>query len=83
MNSNSFNRKDKAMHSLFVLLFLIGGIFFLKAAAAVFAPLVFSVMISFMLFPVLLKMEKYHIPRVLAVIIIMGFLAVVLYFIFT
>ena len=82
MNSNSFNRKDKAMHSLFVLLFLIGGIFFLKASAAVFAPLVFSVMISFMLFPVLQKMEKYHIPRVLAVTMIMGIMAVVLYFIF-
>lgn len=82
MNSNSFNRKDKAMHSLFVLLFLIGGIFFLKASAAVFAPLVFSVMISFMLFPVLQKMERYHIPRVLAVTIIMGVMAVVLYFIF-
>lgn len=70
------------MHSLFVLLFLIGGIFFLKASAAVFAPLVFSVMISFMLFPVLQKMERYHIPRVLAVTIIMGVMAVVLYFIF-
>ena len=82
MNSNSFNRKDKAMHSIFVLLFLIGGIFFLKATAAVFAPLVFAVMISFMLFPVLQKMERYHIPRVLAVTIIMGVMAVVLYFIF-
>ena len=82
MNSNSFNRKDKALHSLFVLLFLIGGIFFLKATAAVFAPLVFAVMISFMLFPVMQRLEKLHIPRTLAVIIIMSVLAVFLYFVF-
>ena len=82
MNSNSFNRKDKAMHSLFVLLFLIGGIFFLKATAAVFAPLVFAVMISFMLFPVMQRLERLHIPRVLAVTIIMVVLAVILYITF-
>ena len=82
MNSNSFNKKDKAMHSLLVLLFLIGGIFFLKATAAVFAPLVFAVMISFMLFPVMQKLEKFHIPRVLAVTIIMSVLAVILYITF-
>lgn len=82
MNSNSFNRKDKAMHTLLVLLFLIGGILFLKATAAVFAPLVFAVMISFMLFPVMQKLERLHIPRALAVTIIMVVLAVILYITF-
>ena len=81
MNSNSFNRKDKAFSTLFVLIFMVVGIFFLKATAAVFAPIVFAVMISFMLFPVMQKMEKHHIPRTLAVIIIMSVLAVVVYFI--
>ena len=81
MNSNSFNRKDKAFSTLFVLIFMVVGIFFLKATAAVFAPIVFSVMIRFMLFPVMQKMEKHHIPRTLAVIIIMSVLAVVVYFI--
>ena len=70
------------MHTLFVLLFLVAGIFFLKATAAVFAPLVFSVMISFMLFPVMQKLERLHIPRVLAVTIIMTVLAVILYITF-
>ena len=82
MNSNSFSRKDKAMHTLFVLLFLVAGIFFLKATAAVFAPLVFSVMISFMLFPIMQRLERLHIPRVLAVTLIMVVLAVILYVIF-
>ena len=81
MNSNSFNRKDKAMHSLFVLIAIVAGIFFLKSTAAVFAPIVFAVMISFMLFPVMQKMEKHHIPRTMAVIIIMSVLAVLVYFI--
>ena len=81
MNSNSFNRKDKAFSTLFVLIFMVVGIFFLKATAAIFAPIVFAVMISFMLFPVMQKMEKHHIPRTLAVIIIMSVLAVVVYFI--
>lgn len=82
MNNNSFSRKDKAMHTLFVLLFLVAGIFFLKATAAVFAPLVFSVMISFMLFPIMQRLERLHIPRVLAVTLIMVVLAVILYVIF-
>ena len=81
MNSNSFNRKDKAFSTLFVLIFMVVGIFFLKSTAAVFAPIVFAVMISFMLFPVMQKMEKHHIPRTLAVIIIMSVLAVAVYFI--
>ena len=81
MNSSSFNRKDKAIHSLFVLITIVVGIFFLKATAAIFAPIVFAVMISFMLFPVMQKMEKHHIPRTMAVIIIMSVLAVVVYFI--
>ena len=81
MNSNSFNRKDKAFSTLFVLVFMVVGIFFLKATAAIFAPIVFAVMISFMLYPVMQKMEKHHIPRTLAVIIIMSVLAVVVYFI--
>ena len=81
MNSNSFNRKDKAFSTLFVLIFMVVGIYFLKATAAVFAPIVFAVMISFMLFPVMQKMEKHHIPRTLAVIIIMSVLAIVVYFI--
>ncbi len=81
MNSSSFNRKDKAMHSLFVLVAIVAGIFFLKATAAIFAPIVFAVMISFMLFPVMQKMEKHHIPRTMAVIIIMTVLAVLVYFI--
>jgi len=81
MNINSFNRKDKAFSTLFTLVFMVVGIFFLKATAAVFAPIVFAVMISFMLFPVMQKMEKHHIPRTLAVIIIMSVLAVVVYFI--
>ena len=70
------------MHTLFVLLFLVAGIFFLKATAAVFAPLVFSVMISFMLFPIMQRLERLHIPRVLAVTLIMVVLAVILYVIF-
>jgi len=81
MNSNSFNRKNKAFSTLFVLIFIVVGISFLKATAAVFAPIVFAVMISFMLFPVMQKMEKHHIPRTLAVIIIMTMLAIVVYFI--
>ena len=81
MNINSFNRKDKAFSTLFTLVFMVVGIFFLKATASVFAPIVFAVMISFMLFPVMQKMEKHHIPRTLAVIIIMSVLAVVVYFI--
>ncbi len=81
MNNNSFNRKNKAFSTLFVLVFMVVGIFFLKSTAAVFAPIVFAVMISFMLFPVMQKMEKHHIPRTLAVIIIMSVLAVVVYFI--
>jgi predicted PurR-regulated permease PerM len=60
---------------------MVVGISFLKATAAVFAPIVFAVMISFMLFPVMQKMEKHHIPRTLAVIIIMTMLAIVVYFI--
>ncbi len=81
MNSNSFNRKNKAFSTLFVLIFMVVGIYFLKATAAVFAPIVFAVMISFMLFPVMQKMERHHIPRTLAVIIIMSVLAIVVYFI--
>jgi len=81
MNSSSFNRKNKAFSTLFVLIFMVVGISFLKATAAVFAPIVFAVMISFMLFPVMQKMEKHHIPRTLAVIIIMTMLAIVVYFI--
>ena len=81
MNSSSFNRKNKAFSTLFVLVFMVVGISFLKATAAVFAPIVFAVMISFMLFPVMQKMEKHHIPRTLAVIIIMTMLAIVVYFI--
>ena len=81
MNINSFNRKDKAFSTLFVLVFMVVGIFFLKATAAIFAPIVFAVMISFMLYPVMQKMEKHHIPRTLAVIIIMSVLAVLVYFI--
>lgn len=81
MNSNSFNRKNKAFSTLFVLVFMMVGIFFLKATAAVFAPIVFAVMISFMLFPVMQKMERHHIPRTLAVVIIMSVLAVAVYFI--
>ena len=81
MNSSSFNRKNKAFSTLFVLIFMVVGIYFLKATAAVFAPIVFAVMISFMLFPVMQKMEKHHIPRTLAVIIIMTMLAIVVYFI--
>ena len=80
MNSNSFKRKDKALSTLFVLVFMVVGIFFLKATAAVFAPIVFAVMISFMLFPVMQRMERHHIPRTLAVVIIMSVLAVVVYF---
>jgi predicted PurR-regulated permease PerM len=60
---------------------MVVGIYFLKATAAVFAPIVFAVMISFMLFPVMQKMERHHIPRTLAVIIIMSVLAIVVYFI--
>ena len=81
MNINRFSRKNKAFSTLFVLVFMVVGIFFLKSTAAVFAPIVFAVMISFMLFPVMQKMEKHHIPRILAVIIIMSVLAVVVYFI--
>ena len=67
MNINRFSRKNKAFSTLFVLVFMVVGIFFLKSTAAVFAPIVFAVMISFMLFPVMQKMEKHHIPRILAV----------------
>ncbi|MBR5915790.1 MAG: AI-2E family transporter [Spirochaetia bacterium] len=81
MNINRFSRKNKAFSTLFVLIFMVVGIFFLKSTAAVFAPIVFAVMISFMLFPVMQKMEKHHIPRILAVIIIMSVLAVLVYFI--
>ena len=81
MNINRFSRKNKAFSTLFVLVFMVVGIFFLKSTAAVFAPIVFAVMISFMLFPVMQKMEKHHIPRILAVIIIMSVLAVLVYFI--
>ena len=81
MNINRFSRKNQAFSTLFVLVFMVVGIFFLKSTAAVFAPIVFAVMISFMLFPVMQKMEKHHIPRILAVIIIMSVLAVVVYFI--
>ena len=80
MDSNSFNKNNKALHSLFVFIFLIAGIFFLKQSATVFAPLVFAVMLSFMLFPVMKKLEDCRIPRTLAVVIIMVFLSILLYF---
>jgi len=83
MNDNFLNKKHQGngvMHTLFVLVFLIAGMFFLKQTAPVFAPLVFAVMLSFMLFPVMKKLEDFHIPRTLAVVIIMLFLSVLLYF---
>ncbi|MCQ2603851.1 MAG: AI-2E family transporter [Spirochaetia bacterium] len=65
------------------MIFLILGIFFLKYAATVLAPLVFAIMISFMLYPLMQFLEKIHIPRTLAVIIIMSCLAVLIYAIAT
>ncbi len=84
LKNDNTNKLNQAILILFVLIFVMVGCFFLKSSASVMAPLVFAIMISFMLFPVMQFLEdKCKIPRTLAVILIMTILAVFLYFLIT
>ena len=73
---------NQAILILFILIFSMVGCFFLKSSASVMAPLVFAIMISFMLFPIMQFLEeKCRMPRTLAVVLIMSLMAVFIYFI--
>lgn len=82
MDNNDYIRIDKVIMIFFILTFIILGTFFLKISASVMAPLIFAIMLSFMFYPIMLYLEKFRIPRLLAIIMILSFIIVMLYFIF-
>jgi predicted PurR-regulated permease PerM len=55
-----------------VLLTVFAIIFFLYWAEAIVLPLVFSILLSYSLAPVVSAMEKFHIPRVLSTLLLIG-----------
>jgi predicted PurR-regulated permease PerM len=55
-----------------VLLTVFAIIFFLYWAEAIVLPLVFSILLSYSLAPVVSAMEKFHIPRVLSTLVLIG-----------